>query len=109
MVSFKQTLVAGYNLQEGGCSNLHGNLTRRSDELNDGNNNNNSLFGGQSSSLPPLPPILLLAHFSDGSICCLPHLYQHLWAYKHISQALHIEDFERFEALLPATRPLAPR
>ncbi|KAL3911965.1 MAG: hypothetical protein SGARI_001390, partial [Bacillariaceae sp.] len=63
----------------------------------DGDEDDDNLFGGNSSKLPPLPPNSLLVHYSDGSIRCLPHLYQLLWDYKHFSQAPPIEDFDRFE------------
>ena len=71
-----------------GAASLDGSL--------DGDDDDN-LFGSNSSKLPPLPPNSLLVHYSDGSIRCLPHLYQLLWDYKHFSQAPPIEDFDRFE------------
>ena len=59
----------------------------------DNNNNNNN----HHNPLPPLPINSLCVHYSDGSIRCLPHIYQLLWDYNHLSKPPPIEDFSRFE------------
>ena len=65
--------------------------------LLDDDEDDDNLFG-TSDRLPPLPPNTLLVHYSDGSIRCLPQLYQLLCERKHLSQAPPpIEDFDRFE------------
>jgi hypothetical protein len=73
-----------------------GNL-RSSTAASSQDGSDDGLFAaGNSSSLPPLPPNSLLVHFSDGSVRCLPHLYQILWDCRHVAQEPPVEDFDRF-------------